>query len=200
MRAKKLISIALLAALGTSTQAQIVSSRSDQVIVTQQLKEKKPKKPWLCQWYLKAGVSLDKSEEYVKETKMGYLLLAGLKSPIGQQGAFWGIEAGGISSTYEDFFSKHGPVVSNISAIANPYLGWNIDISNQTSIAPHVGPYISYPFDGHPDRSILLGIGIGANVWFSRNIGIGISYHRDVAENDWTDKTSKIGLNLLYAF
>ena len=38
MRAKKLISIALFAVLGTSAKAQIVSSQSNQVIVTQEVK------------------------------------------------------------------------------------------------------------------------------------------------------------------
>lgn len=198
-----MIAVALLVALGTTAQAQIVSSQSQQVVVTQEVKPekpKKPKKPWVHQWYVKGGIALDKSEEYEKDTKFGYELLVGLKNPIGKQGAYWGVETGGMSTTYEDYYSHHGPVVSTIAAVANPYCGWNFDISNQTSIAPYCGPYLSYAFDGHSDRGALLGVCIGTNVWFSKNIGFGVSYHRDLVGNDYSDKTSKIGLNIIYAF
>lgn len=144
MRAKKLISIALLTAIATTAQAQIVSSRSDQVIVTQQIKEKKPKKPRTIKWNLRLGYSFDSmtgSDDLSGAS--GFDASFGISKPFGSSSMFWGVEAGAM--TYGACMDDHDPTRC-LSISVNPRIGVKIPIGQKTSFNLYGGPYISYQF------------------------------------------------------
>ena len=191
MRAKKLIAIAMLAAIGTTAQAQIVSSRSDRVIVTEVSKPKKPKKPHYLKAYVKAGIGVDMFyETYKSFSQFGYELDLGLKGNIGQQGAFWGTELGCMSGMKieDDWKSWYLGLVhsdSNFSLLFNPYAGWNFNIGGTTTLSPSIGPWVSYGFNEEEFRA---GVSLGVNFWFNRQFAVGVNYKRDVTDDDYFHK------------
>ena len=152
MRAKKLISIALLAALGISAQAQIVSSRSDQVIVTQQIKEKKPKKPRTFKWNLRLGYSFDSMTGGDDLSgASGFDASFGISKPFGNNGMFWGVEAGAMS--YGACMDDYDPTRC-IGICATPRIGIKFPIGKEASFNLYGGPYIGYRF-GEKDYNSL---------------------------------------------
>ena len=177
MKAKKLFVAAVLAVLGTSAQAQIVSSRSNQVVVTETpvVKEKKP-----ILWYGKAGVSYDMNannqEDYRgywddQDDGLGFEVGIGLKQALGNNGAYWGAEVGFMTALTED--PDSGDVKKDPSVYAIPYVGWEFKTTESISIAPYIGPFISYGFE---NTSIYAGASVGLNVWFNNKYAIGAGY------------------------
>lgn len=194
MRAKKLISIALLAALGTSAQAQIVSSRSDQVIVTQQIKEKKPKKPRTFKWNIRLGYSFDSMTggENLSGAS-GFDASFGISKTFGSNGMFWGIEAGAM--TYGACMEDYDPTRC-ISIGVNPRIGVKFPIGQETSFNLYGGPYISYRFGERDYHSIYskdqvldiedgigAGINIGAELFVSKNFFFDVHIKKDLVSS-----------------
>lgn len=175
MKAKKLLLFTMLAALGTSAQAQIVSSQSNQVIVTQEVKPKKPRKPIIG--YAKLGAAYDIcSEEGASSSNIGYEVGLGLKSPIGNEGAFWGIEAGGTSNRYLNKYEWE----SSFSLYGTPYVGWQFPNGTEQFFAPFIGPFVCYGTDNLANADWRAGLSLGANYWFSKHLAVGVNYKVDL--------------------
>jgi len=196
MRAKKLILFVLLATLGTSAQAQIVSSQSNQVIVTQEVKPEKPKKPWNGKFYAKVELgsdlytSADKNGDY--GSALGYEAEIGLRSPIGKAGAIWGAEVGVMSTLADNLDYWYGKGEESGNAVfASPYIGWRLGIGSNTSIVPYIGPYFKMPIDIE-DGDFRVGPSAGLELWFNK-IAIGANYK-------WDDDNSKTGITFSLAF
>lgn len=193
MKTRKLIVIALFSAFGISAEAQIVSSQSNQVIVTQEVKPQKPKTPWSGKWYLKAGVSMDiyawdnyyADYDDLKNSGVGYKAGVGVKCPIGHNGAYWGAEAGIMSTLCEDPDSgKIADAKKDASLYAIPHVGWAFEASRNFYVAPYVGPYISYGFaEGTPQY----GVSGGVDFWFNEKFAIGANYTRDLRIEGYSD-------------
>jgi len=99
MKAKKLILGVLLVVFGTSAQAQIVSSQSNRVVVTEQGKTVEPMKQRDSQWYVKAGISMDKlagsgadTDDKFSDNSVGYDISFGFIKPTKVENMFWGAE------------------------------------------------------------------------------------------------------------
>lgn len=204
MRAKKLISFVLLATLGTSAQAQIVSSRSDQRIVTIEqapVKEKKPKerKPIKC--YVEVGPSLD----VLNGNHLGYDLSLAFRQPFGNDSFFWGIKFGGMSRSYDD--NKDSGSVLSING--SPIMGCNVDASKTISVAPFIGPYISYDLGKMNETQALdLGFTAGLNIWINNKYSLGLQFRKgfQMAVEGWNNghleeyRFAKVTLSLGYSF
>lgn len=182
MKAKKFIVIAVLAAMGTYAQAQIVSSRSNQVIVHEVEKEPKPKKPRTIKWNIRAGYSYD----YMTGGKSlsgvsGFDASLGISKPFDNNRLFWGIEAGVM--TYGAKMENVGSVLS-WGVDLSPRVGIEIPLSNNLNLDIYFGPYIVYITDGkgrdywgsygyhrelHTHEGIDIGIHLGIELFISRN-------------------------------
>lgn len=152
MKTKKLIAIVVLAALGLSAQAQIVSSRSDQVVVTQQVKEKKPKKPRTFNWNIRLGYSMDYltgGEELSMAS--GFDASFGISKSIGSDGLFWGIEAGAM--THGACMEDSNPTRS-IGVNLTPRIGVRIPFVGDVALNIYGGPYVGYRFHESSRRDI----------------------------------------------
>ena len=147
MKAKKLISIVLLAVLGSSTQAQIVSSIGDQVIVTEQVKEKKPKKPRTFKWNIRAGYSFDRMTggKGLGFTS-GFDGSFGISKPFRYERLFWGVEAGYM--TYGTSLKNNTKYIKSVIS-ANPRIGIRFPIGQKMSLNLYGGPYLGYRFGGY---------------------------------------------------
>ena len=148
MKTKKLIAIVVLAALGLSAQAQIVSSRSDQVIVTQQVKEKKPKKPKkprTFNWNLRLGYSLDNMTggEGLSMTS-GFDASFGISKSIGNNGLFWGVEAGVMS--YGAYLKEGDRSASCVGIALSPRIGMSFPFTGDMTLNIYGGPCIGNRF------------------------------------------------------
>ena len=218
MRVKKLISIALFTAIGTTSQAQIVSSQSNQVIVTEQVKPKKPKKPRNFQWYLKAGVSIDDlaGAKGVGGSSVGYDASFGFIKPTTTEKLFWGSELGimsiGCESAYLDVTKQHAISVT-------PFIGYDIANYGNFKISPYIGPYLSYTlntfedyYDGNgwigKDSKLSGGINVGVGFWIGKNFSFDIHFRRALLKNmkgnyhneDYSAFSQKIVLGVGFAF
>lgn len=203
MKVKKLIAIVVLAALGTSARAQIVSSKSNQVIVTQQVKEKKEKKPKKpkkpTQWYGKVGISYDMNSDnhdyrgYWDDQSDGIGAEAGLglKQSIGRSGAYWGAEVGFMTALNED--PDSGEVKRDPSIYAIPYVGWEFEVNKTISIAPYIGPFVSY---GFMSTHSFVGATAGVNLWLNNKYAIGVNYKQSIGN----PQMMKISASLSIAF
>lgn len=183
MRAKKLFSIALLTAIGTTAQAQIVSSRSDQVIVTQQIKEKKPKEPRTIKWNLRLGYSFDSMTGGDDLSGVsGFDASFGISKTFGSNGMFWGIEAGAM--TYGACMEDYDPTRC-ISIGVNPRIGVKFPIGQETSFNLYGGPYISYRFGAFEYKNLYnnLGYSMGQKLEIGDGIGAGINIGAELFVN-----------------
>lgn len=184
MRTKKLIAVVLLAAIGTTAQAQIVSSQSQQVVVTQEIKPEKPKTPHIVKAYIKAGAGVDMCSSY---SEFGYELDLGLKGNIGQQGAYWGAELGAMSAIHTHYIPAFHSYEkkSNFSIQLNPLVGWDFSVGGTTTFSPFIGPWVSYGFH---EEDVRAGASGGFNFWFDKKYAIGINYKRDVTDSHYFHK------------
>lgn len=179
MRTKKLISVALLAAIGTTAQAQIVSSQSEQVIVTQEVKPEKPKKPKTprtYKWYFKAGASLDDliGSQNVGGMTIGYDVSLGILKPTNNEDLLWGLELGVMSMGSDDLSRKNA---INFS----PFIGYNIIDNGSLKIAPYIGPYASYTLGSWGHGHVYRwggGINVGVGVWLSKSFCFDLHFKR----------------------
>lgn len=181
MKAKKFIVIAVLAAMGTYAQAQIVSSRSNQVIVHEVEKEPKPKKPRTIKWNIRAGYSYDYMTGGVDLSgRSGLDVSFGISKPFSDNGLFWGVEAGIM--TYGAQMDIGGTLSWVIDL--NPRIGIDFPLSKNLDLDIYFGPYIGFLPDGkgdyyqesssyhrplHTDEGIDIGINLGAELFISRN-------------------------------
>ena len=176
MKAKKLIAIVVLVAFGASAQAQIVSSRSDQVIVHQPVKVKKPR---TFQWNIRAGYSFDNmTGGYDVLGTSGFDASFGISKPFSNSNLFWGVEAGIMS---------HGARMED-SDVTRSY---------GTDLAPRIG--IKIPFA----KDIALNIygGLHAGYIFAHDWKYISYYNTDALGNEHYHSLSiygktDIGLNL----
>lgn len=148
MKTKKLVVAAVLAVLGTSAQAQIVSSRSNQVVVTETpvVKEKKPKKPRTFKWNLRAGYSFDSMiGGHDLSGCSGFDASFGISKPFGNNGLFWGVEAGAM--TYGACI-KDDDASSCLGVDILPRIGIKIPLANEMALSIYGGPYVGYDIDG----------------------------------------------------
>lgn len=207
-RTKKLIAVALLAAIGTTAQAQIVSSQSEQVVVTQEVEPVKPKTPIKYSYYVKGCVSMDfltLKESGVKEFEtscIGYELVFGLTNAAYSKGLVWGIELGGMSNLnyHNYYFERDGggyESESDFSLQASPYLGLKIK-NKHVSISPYLGPFVCYGADNLSSAQWRAGISAGFNAWLSMQWAIGLNFKKDLWE-DSGDSLKKINLSVIYA-
>ena len=143
MKAKKLLLIVLFAVLGTSAQSQIVSSRSDQVIVTEQVKEKMPKKPITFKWNLRVGYSFDMmmGANDLSSTS-GFDGSLGIRMPFGKKNLFWGVEAGFM--TYGAYWKELNTSCIIPVTYLNPHIGITFPVGQKKSFNLYGGPYVSY--------------------------------------------------------
>ena len=178
---KRLILLALLVVSGMGAQAQIVSSKSNLVYV-----EKKTHSS--LTFYVKAGIGVDafRRENYhntgyvVDDSGFGYELDFGLRGFIGNQGAFWGAEIGGMSAIEAKYNYNGNPTAEgDIAGQVNPYFGWDFSLGGNVSLAPFVGPYASYCFKASEGY---IGVSIGINFWFSGKYAVGVNYRRSIVD------------------
>ena len=219
MREKRLISIALLAALGISAQAQIVSSRSDQVIVTQQLKEKTPKKPRTFKWNIKAGFSLDNlngTNDATWAVTPGFDIDFGFLS--NDNGLLTGASIGIMShgSHMKDMYgySDQNATFRSYGLVLDPIIGYSFPITETVNIAPYIGPFIGYQlkgsreYDGKEHFSIGghldAGINVGLDCYLNESFYIDFHYKRSFTSSGtiWYEKTysNKFVLGIGYLF
>lgn len=148
MKAKKLIAIVVLVAFGASAQAQIVSSRSDQVIVHQPVKVKKPR---TFKWNIRAGYSFDNMiGGHDLSGISGFDASFGISKPFSSNGLFWGIEAGAMTygARMED-----SDATSCIGINLTPRIGIKIPFAKDIALNIYGGPYIGFGFDGAREHS-----------------------------------------------
>lgn len=153
MKAKKLISIVLLAAMGTSAQAQIVTSVTDQVVVIEQpkpIKEKKPKKPRTFKWNIRAGYSFDKMTGADDMSFIsGFDGSFGISKPFRNERLFWGVEAGYM--TYGAHWKTYNSTCIGHVISLNPRIGIKFPIGQKMSLNLYGGPYIGGRIGGDAD-------------------------------------------------
>lgn len=162
MKKKYFIAIlAIWAALTLDAKAQIVTSASDNVVIT------KIKVPRKTKWNFKAGYSMDKmvglSEALSTETFAGYDLSFGFTRPFRKnEHLFWGMDLGMMSqqgksvTLWDERFGAMDPV----ECVFNPkgyvaYLdyrfGGKISLGQHFAIAPYLGIYAGFIFDRTKD-------------------------------------------------
>ena len=200
---KKTILIAALALVGMTATAQIVTSNS--TIVT---KTEEPKKPSNTRWFVKAGLAFDNlygDDADDIDSKTGYDFRMGFIKPMGDIGAYWGMDWGIMSRGYnydEPFRVNHGSYYSYEDITAQQRMmaiqftpftfGWLIPVGDIIEIDPHIGLYFSYDvtgsFDYDTDYSISnirdwdddmnmfdVGFNIGVGAWFLKRFNFDIS-------------------------
>ena len=186
MNVKKIVTLIVLAAFGISSQAQVVSSESENLFV---IKTKKPKKFML---YVKAGIGLDavsvtpkdSQNEDIREGGFGYEVDFGIKHKIGTKGFYWGAELGALSSIDLDESYPHGSLSYDtkqvISLLFTPLIGYDINAGESTTISPYIGPSIGLvDFEKGID-----GLSVGANIWFNQKWALGINYKYSYSFSD----------------
>ena len=149
MKAKKLIAVVVLIAFGASAQAQIVSSRSDQVIVHQPVKVKKPR---TFKWNIRAGYSFDNMiGGHDLSGISGFDASFGISKPFSSNGLFWGIEAGAMTygARMED-----SDATSCIGINITPRIGINLPFAKEMALNIYAGPYVVYDFGAEEFRDI----------------------------------------------
>ena len=189
---KKLLSIiaALLICMGT--QAQIVSSRSSIV--------KTEKQPSNTQGFVRVGMNImnmvgDGAEGL--DSKMGYNVTFGFIKPMGNAGAYWGMDLGltsrGFKIEGEDDDIKY---IAHAVQISPFTFGWKINVADEIAIDPHIGAFVSCDYTSTmkddnndmdwSDFADLLavdynrydvGINAGVGVWYDR-FNLDFSYQR----------------------
>lgn len=227
MKTKNIISLALFVAIGMTGQAQIVSSRSDQMIVTKEVKvkEKKPRTPWNAKWFLKTGCSLDNMvNANCLSSIIGYDISFGFVHPM-KNNINLGGEIGIMS-----FGTKLDNVgnAKGLDLFISPNISTKILFLEKMTISPFIGPYISYAlksenikdYNGNYWQGVFLrkvfdyGINIGAYVGLSKNWFLDVHYKRGFAKkggcrdamsrsagDEWVDvKTQKIVFGIGYEF
>lgn len=206
MKAKKLILGALLVVFGTSAQAQIVSSQSNRVVVTEQGKTVEPMKPRDYKWYLKAGVSQDKLAGFEKltDSSVGYDVSFGFIKPTQKENLFWGAEFGlmSIGGKKVTFKSDNINDFKKQTAISlSAYVGYDIASIESVRISPYIGPYLSYTLtkceensgsnaSGTPiywvsneNTKFSGGVNVGVGFWISDNFSVDIHFRRALLKN-----------------
>ena len=184
MRTKHFILIVLLTVLETSAQAQIVSSRSDQVIVTHQIRVKEPKMPRTFKWNLRLGYSVDfMTAGHNLSGISGFDASFGVSKPFKNDKIFWGVEAGAM--TYGACLKGYNPQRCN-SICVNPRIGVKFPIAQKTSFNLYGGPYISYRFGESGGKFMEIGeglgggINIGAELFVSKNFFFDLHTKKDL--------------------
>ena len=145
MKTKKIITFALLAVFTLSAQAQIVSSRSAQVVEIP-----KEKTPRTFMWTARAGYSFDTMTGADDISGMtGFDGGFGFTHYLGENnesGLFWGLEAHGTSFNANYEFA--GEKLFAIGVVGVPRIGYKIAIPNtKFAVAPYVGAYVGYIFE-----------------------------------------------------
>lgn len=198
MKTKKLILGALLVVLGTSSQAQIVSSQSNRVIVTEQGKPVEPIKPRDSQWYVKAGLSMDKlaGAEKFSATSVGYDVSFGFIRPTTTNNLFWGAEFGVMSiggKTETGYFKMKNQHAITIS----PFIGYDIASIESVRISPYIGPYLSYALNkceeetggsynkwiSNKDSKLSGGVNVGVGFWIFDKYCVDVHFKRALLKN-----------------
>lgn len=218
MRVKELISIALFAALGTSAQAQIVSSQSQQVVVTDTVKPEKPKMPRSFKWNIKAGFSLDNlngTDEATWEVTPGFDVDFGLL--LNDNGLLYGASMGIMShgSHMKDVFGGYqNATFRSYGIVIDPIIGYSFPITNAVSIAPYVGPFVGYQLKGSREYDgkehfrigghFDAGINVGLDCYLNKNLYVDFHYKRSFSSSGeiWYKKTysNKLVLGIGYLF
>ncbi len=161
------------------------------------MKEKKPKKPRKpINGYIKVGPSFDLCHWKETSSSFGYEVALGLKQPISHQGAYWGIEAGGMSNRY---LTYRYDWESSISLFGVPYIGWNFESKENLSLAPYFGPFVCYGTNNLSNANWRAGLSFGTNLWINNQFAIGLNYKVDLLD-DTRGVLHKITLGISYSF
>lgn len=189
MKAKKIIAIVVLVAFGASAQAQIVSSRSDQVIVTQTPKVEKPKKPRTFKWNIRAGYSFDSmTGVHGLSGAPGVDASFGISKPFRNSDLFWGVEAGVMSHgvRIEDSKAARSYVADLI-----PHIGIKIPFAKDIALNIYGGPYIGYTFAY--DKIYIYVKDLSLDIDDGNDIGINLGVELFVSKNLFFDLHVKKG-------
>lgn len=145
MKSKKMIILGLLAVFSLSAQAQLLTGKTSRTF-----KEQKGPRKFL--WTARIGYSFDNmtGADNVSGTT-GFDGGFGFTHYLGESresGLFWGLEAHGMSnSAYYDLIDQ---AVFAIAVVGAPRIGYKIPIPNTNfAVAPYVGAYVGFLFDGH---------------------------------------------------
>lgn len=179
---RKFFLFLFMTAIAQMSFAQIVSSRSEDIVITEQVKPKKPKTPRNFDFYVKAGVAMEKVTSPIDMSfKVGYDVDFGFMKPIGENGAYWGMEAGVMSYSYLDGWSGYS--YSKMTAIvASPFVfGWHFKASDNITISPFVSPFFDYTIE---NAGWDFGLTAGANLWINKKIGLGLYVRKGLFETD----------------
>ena len=178
---RNFIVILILSAIAQMSFAQIVSSRSEDIVVTEQVKPKKPKTPRNFDFYIKAGVAMEKVTSPIDMSfKVGYDVDFGFMKPMGNDGAYWGMEAGVMSYSYLD---GYGYTYSKMTAIvASPFVfGWHFKVNDNMTVSPFIAPFADYTIE---NAGWDFGLTAGAHLWFNKKVGLGLYVRKGFAETD----------------
>lgn len=200
MNVKKIVTLIVLAAFGISSQAQVVSSESENLFVI------KTKKPKTTLFYVKAGVGVDfVHQEYDYNnshidddfTPVAFEVALGLKKNFKNKKTFWGAEIGGVSTSYDDETygsdGKYYKEKNDLLVFANPYVGVDLKMGETTTISPFIGPSIGL---GVSSGDGFYGVAAGANIWFNKKYAIGLDYKYNHDSNK-PDKYEKYWMHSL---
>ena len=176
MNVKKILTLVVLATFGLSSQAQIVSSESENVY---RIKTKKPKVSF---FYIKAGIGSEailfkhSGKTKIEETSFTAEADLGYKHSIGTKGFFWGAEAGvAKSQTVDESWGDDGQrfdTENTITLAITPLIGYDFKAGESTTLSPFLGPSI-----GLIDfEDALVGLSVGANIWFNQKWAIGVNF------------------------
>lgn len=177
---KKFLSIVAALLLCAGVQAQIVSSTS-RSIKTQR------ERPSETVWLARVGMNIMNLSGGSAEglsSKMGYNVNFEFNKPMGEWGAYWGMNFG---------LGSRGYKVDDVKAIAHNFqyspftFGWKIRVTDNIRIDPHIGVYASIDYagkikedgdsmswgdmadyDGVDYRRYDVGMNSGVGVWYDR--------------------------------
>ncbi len=146
---KKLLTLAIAAiAMATTTNAQIVSSRSQLVTTTTEVK------PSTTTWLVRAGLNImnftgDDAKEY--DSKIGYDVAFSFQKSLGSvDGLYWGMEFGLGSRGYkyeEDEYYEESTLAHNFRW--SPFtIGYKYAITDAFKVEAHLGAFASVDYAG----------------------------------------------------
>ncbi len=210
---KKFLFAALAFTFGMQAQAQIVTSTSK--VIKYQQEEKKPSS---TTWFVKAGLnSMNFSGDGADGTDggTGYNVTFGYQKPMGQDGAYWGMEFGMGSRGAEDM-TAHNVQWSPFT------FGWKIGLADKLYLDPHVGLYAALDYSSSIDTDsdenfswgdfadaldvdylpVDAGMNIGVALWYSKfsfDVTLQKGFVDTFSDMDGI-KTSNLLIRLGYAF
>lgn len=155
---KKFFILALLAAFGLSTQAQIVRSTTSMIT-----KEKKQRN---FMWTVRLNYSNDtySGDSDVKSTTgfdAGLGFTKYLNSDGERNGMFWGLEAVGMTNSAKyDLIDKN---MFGFGVYGAPRVGYKMPLMDEMAISVYAGAYVGYMFDADEEDYVYQSYSVPTN-------------------------------------